>query len=169
MKPYIMLSNMRPDTLEHPLVVMSRTELFDEFTALEDMLVAHLPMPRREPDLFFEEGAWDLVMTRLLEQVPPDATAVSGIPLRRWPRSAGSSALRWRIGQARSLVAGRLPHGTADDPPANVLPSHEALLPMRLQARLSLVLGYGDLPMVWLRALRLPGRTPSRQRLERPS
>ncbi|ANT39875.1 hypothetical protein RGUI_0804 [Rhodovulum sp. P5] len=159
------LENRTPDSMEPPLRLFWRSELFDELAALEDRAFPGIPMPRAEPDI--EEEEWEDVIELFLEDIPDDATGIPG-DLPPVPPALGARALRWRIRQAL-FALGPLPEpGTAAHPPAGILPSLAVLLPMHAKARLSLVLGCADLPMVWVRATDLTAMPAPQKRPARP-
>lgn len=160
------LSNMNGSALPPPLRLFWREELYDELIALEEKVLAGHAVPKREPDL--DEEEWERFMTGFLEQIPEHETDISGIDLQPLHRSPGARAFHWRLWQALSVVGGPAPRAIPGHLTANVLPSREVLLPMRLQARLRLVLGYATIPMVWVRSTDLAGVKPPRERPDRP-
>ncbi|WP_297773055.1 hypothetical protein [uncultured Roseovarius sp.] len=160
------LLNLNASDLSHPLRGFMRAELYDELSALEDMLFETRKGPAREPD-FDAEELYDF-MTDFLDQIPENETEIARVDLHVPPASRGARALHWRIGQALSVVGNRLPQDILGPSAPNILPSHEVLLPMRLRARLELVLGCETIPMVWVRKIDLAGRTPLKVRPERP-
>ena len=160
----VFLSNMNGDALPPPLRVFWRSELFDELSKLEGALFAGHAVPRSEP--FITEDEWDAFMTGFLERVPAGDTEIAG-QFAALPRSPGARALRWRLRQTLEAIA-TLPFRDAPTGlPAEILPSHEALLPMRLRERLGLLLGYGAIPMVWIRRIDV-ARFPAPVRRPRP-
>lgn len=161
-----LLSNMNGGALPPPLRLFWREELYDELAALEEKVLLGHPFPKREPDL--DEEEWERVMAGVLEQIPEHETEISAVDLRPLPKSPGAGAFHWRLWQALSVVGGPAPRAIPGCPTANILPSIEVLLPMRLKARLRLVLGCAGIPMVWIRATDLAGVKPPRVRPQRP-
>jgi len=160
------LSNMNGTGLPAPLKLFWREDLYDELVALEDKVLPGIAWPTRAPTI--GEDKWGQFISDFLARIPEHETDIAGVDLPALPPSGGARALHWRIAQALSVVGGRLPQEIQGRPEANVLTSHEVLLPMQLRARLQLVLGYAAIPMVWVRSTTLAALKPARQRPQRP-
>ena len=164
--PDFMLENMNPDSLQPPLALFWRSALFDEVTALEDRLLADASLPRSQPHIADDD--WDAIMSGFLQSIPSDATGSDAARLPPGLQKSAARAFHWRLRQAQNAL-GPLPlPGSAAYPPGGVLPSHAVLLPMLARARLGLLLGCAELPMVWIRSIDLARQKVPQQRPKRP-
>ncbi len=100
MTSYVLLSNMYAPDFEQPLVAVWRSGLFDELTALEDMLFAGRALPLREPGI--DADGQEAVMSGFLAQIPDDATGLGGLSLPVLHQSPGHSFVHRRLRQAIS-------------------------------------------------------------------
>jgi len=128
---------------QSPLFVIAIDTLEAELAALHKAL--QLPANAEAPDM--EDDEWQEVMERIIDTLPPTASTDSGKTAAHLLAERERQAVAHRMTQACRAL--RYASGCVD----GASNASGLLLPVSYAHRVREVLGYGNLPLAWVRAI----------------